>query len=45
MFEVNKLSSFFTKLSKDNIGASWGVSNAPNASHDGGHHGGHLMPL
>ena len=28
MFEVDKLSSFFTKLSKNNMGASWGASDA-----------------
>ena len=30
MFEVDKLSSFFTKLSKNNVGASWGASDAPD---------------
>ena len=30
MFEVDKLSSFVTKLSKNNMGTSWGASDAPN---------------
>ena len=30
MFEVGKLSSFFTKLLKNNMGASWGVSDTPH---------------
>ena len=44
MFEVDKLSSFFTKLSKNNMGASWGASHAPNASCNWGNHRGCLMP-
>ena len=40
MFEVDKLSSFFTKLSKNNMGASWGASDAPNTPCDGGITGG-----
>ena len=36
MFEVDKLSSFFTKLSKYNMGASQRMSYAPDAPSDGG---------
>ena len=44
MFEVDKFSSFFTKLSKNNMGASWGVSDAPNTPMMGGIMMGHLLP-
>ena len=35
MFEVDKMSSFFTKLSKNNMEAS----DTPDTPHDGGHRG------
>ena len=31
MFDFDKMSSFLTKLSKNNMEASWGVSDTPHA--------------
>ena len=37
MFEVDKMSSFFTKLSKNNMGASWRASQGHLTPHDTPH--------
>ena len=45
MFEVDKLSSFFTKLSKNSMGASWGVSDAPDSPMMGASQGASEAPV